>query len=219
VSRTRALVFDFDGLIVDTELPEYESWQDVYREYGADLPLSEWVACIGTTFDAFDPVGYLEAAIGRKLDREAVFARHRVFDEERVADQPPMPGVVDCIASARSMGLGLAVASSSSHRGVDGHLERIGLLDVFDHVVCRDDVDRVKPAPDLYLTAVERLGARPDEAVAFEDSTNGILSACEAGLKVVAVPNAMTASLDFGMADIVVSSLAEMPLKYLLASI
>ena len=214
-----ALIFDFDGLILDTEVPEYESWCEIYREHGAVLPLSEWVKCIGTSADAFDPLAYLEGQIGRPVNREAVRARHRALDSARVATEPLMPGVRDYAGRAQSMGLKLAVASSSSHRGIDRHLAERSLAGYFECVMCREDAAHAKPAPDLYLAALECLGVSSGEAVAFEDSPNGVAAAKAAGITCVAVPNAMTAHLGFDHADLVIESLAAVPLDRLLAKL
>jgi len=128
-----------------------------------------------------------------------------------------MGGVRDYVADAKRMGLLLAVASSSSRAWVLGHLERLGLGAQWDAVRTRDDVARTKPAPDLYLSAVAALGVAPEEAVAFEDSANGIAAAKDAGLLCVAVPNALTAGMDLSRADLRLGSLAETPLERLLA--
>jgi len=125
--------------------------------------------------------------------------------------------VRDYVADAKRMGLLLAVASSSSRAWVLGHLERLGLGAQWDAVRTRDDVARTKPAPDLYLAAVEALCVDPTEAVAFEDSVNGIAAAKAAGLLCVAVPNALTAGMDLSQADVKLDSLAETPLAELLA--
>jgi beta-phosphoglucomutase-like phosphatase (HAD superfamily) len=125
--------------------------------------------------------------------------------------------VREYVADAKRLGLRLAVASSSSRAWVLGHLERLHLHAEWDAVRTRDDVARTKPAPDLYLAAVEALGVAPREAVAFEDSMNGIAAAKDAGLWCVAVPNALTAGMDLSRADVRLHSLAETPLEELLA--
>jgi HAD superfamily hydrolase (TIGR01509 family) len=212
----RALVFDFDGLMVDTELPAYDSWLDIYREYGQEFPLPLWSAVLGGSSREFDPVAYLAERAGRPLDAEAIRARRWRRKLELVAAQPLMPGVAAYIDDARRLGLGLGVASSSSRAWVVGHLDRLGVADRFDAILTADDVERVKPAPDLYLAAVAALGVRPDEAIALEDAPNGLLSAKRAGLVAVAVPNPLTGQLPLDHADLRLISLADMPLEELI---
>lgn len=213
----RALIFDFDGLILDTEGPDYQAWQEIYQDYGARLPLPVWADCIGRGHGAFDPVAYLEARIGRSLDRAALRTRHRQRCDALIAAQPLRPGVVEYLQTARRRGLRLAVASSSSRAWVEGHLRQRDLWPFFDCLRCADDVAQTKPAPDLYQAALAALGVSPREAVALEDSPNGVLAAKRAGLFCVAVPNGLTGQLTFDHADLVVPSLADLPLERLLA--
>jgi HAD superfamily hydrolase (TIGR01509 family) len=205
-----------DGLILDTEVPVYEAWQEIYGEHGCELPFDKWAACIGTV-DAFDPCVDLQAVVGRALDAAALEARHRARTDALIAERGILPGVREYLEAAARLGLALGVASSSSRRWVEGHLVRLGLRECFQVVRCADDVVRVKPDPALYRAAVGSLGARPEEAVALEDSPNGILAAKRAGLTCVAVPNPLTARLDLSLADLRLSSLAEVPLPALLA--
>jgi HAD superfamily hydrolase (TIGR01509 family) len=212
----KLLVFDFDGLILDTEAPVYDAWREIYDEHGAELAFDKWAECIGTA-DAFDPCQDLQALLGRALDAAALEARHRARTDALIAAQAVLPGVREYLTEAARLGLALAVASSSSRRWVEGHLTRLGLRDCFHAIRCADDVPRVKPDPALYLAAVEALGGRPEDALALEDSPNGILAAKRAGLTCVAVPNPLTARLDLSLADLRLASLAEMPLAALLA--
>ena len=214
----RALVFDFDGLILDTEYPEYLSWQEIYQAYGASLPLSAWERSIGSMdLDLFDPYAYLEVQLGRPVDREAIRAKRRPRFAELVAAQGVLPGVEDYLAGARRLGLKLGLASSSSRAWVAGHLARFGLNgNTFDCLCCGDEVKRTKPDPELYYAALDALGVWGDQAVALEDSPNGVAAAKAAGLYCVAVPNGLTRHLAFGQADLRLNSLADMPLEKLL---
>jgi HAD superfamily hydrolase (TIGR01509 family) len=217
MAEVRALVFDFDGLIIDTEGPVYQAWREVYEEHGEELSFSFWQSIIGRGSNWFDPLADLEKRLGRALDGEAIRIARRVRVEELVAALPILPGVEEWIEAARRRGLKLAVASSSSRSWVVGHLERLGLGARWDAIRCRDDVARAKPDPDLYLAAVKDLGVRPAEAVAVEDSPHGCLAAKRAGLYCVAVPSALTSDLDFSAADLRLGSLAELSLDELLA--
>lgn len=211
----RALVFDFDGLIIDTEVSNFQAWAETYRDHGCNFPEADFAPFIGTT-GKIDFLADLERRIGRPLDREAVRAAKRRREDALADDQPLLPGVAGAIREARRRGLKLAVASSSYRAWVEGHLDRRGLLPFFDVLRCRDDVTDVKPDPALYRSALEALAAGPGEAIAFEDSPNGIHAAKGAGLFCVAVPNPLTAGLDLARADLRIGSLEEISLAEIL---
>ncbi len=203
----RALIFDFDGLIVDTEEPIYRSWLEVYAAHGQELPFDRWVQTVGSTNQAFHPQQHLEEKLGHPLP-EQVLQRRVARRTELVLAQPLLPGVVDLVDAARSADLRLGVASSSTREWVAGHLGRLGILERFDCLRCRDDVLHAKPEPDLYIAVLDCLGLAPGEAVAIEDSPNGIAAAKRAGLRCIAIPNPITARLDLSEADLLVESLA-----------
>src|SRR5439155_18286873 len=158
----------------------------IYEEHGKELPFEIWLEAIGTADHDFDPMVHLEELLGRSLDREPLQRRRKLFRDSILHAQEVLPGVRDCIADATRLGLRLGIASSSSRDWVNGHLERLGVRSHWDVIRCSDDVPRTKPEPDLYLAVVEALGIRPDEAVALEDSHNGVLAAKAAGLRCVA---------------------------------
>jgi HAD superfamily hydrolase (TIGR01509 family) len=212
----RAIIFDFDGLILDTEVPEFQTWQEIYGAHGCELPLSVWATGIGTSSDVFNPYDYLETQVGREIDREAIQAQRRQRYRELLKAQAVLPGVREYIAEAQRLGLRLGVASSSSREWVVGNLTELGLSPHFDCIKCSDDVVRVKPDPALYRCAVDALAIEPEEAIAFEDSPNGVTAAKRAGLFCVAVPNPLTCQLVLTHADLQLTSLAEMPLQRLL---
>ena len=209
--RARALIFDFDGLIVDSESPGFQAWTELYATHGCSLPFDKYSACIGT-IGGFDLHAYLEEQSGRSFDRRDLEKACNARWLRLMQDQPLLPGIASCIASAKARGLKLAIASSSTQKWVTGNLERFGLLDQFDAVCTRDYVDAVKPDPALYLLALEKLGVRADEAVAFEDSPAGILAAKRAGIFCVAIPNPLTKDLRLDLADRRLASLAEFEL-------
>jgi HAD superfamily hydrolase (TIGR01509 family) len=210
-----AVLFDFDGTILDTETPEFEEWRAIFRERGHDLGLDVWQHSLGTV-GAFDPCAHLAELTGEVFDHGAlsrdVYARHKV----RCEAQPLLAGVVDRLREARSAGRGTAVASSSAADWVEGWLARHDIRELFDAVCTRDQVRQVKPAPDLFLLAASRLGVTPDRCVVFEDSPNGIRAARAAGMRCVAIPNPLTRELPLGDADLVVASLADHSLAEIL---
>lgn len=205
--RIDALVFDFDGLVVDTERPELEAWRAVYDDHGVALTFEEWAVCIGTV-DAFDPHERLEELVGRPLDRREVAELRRRHYAALAPGIEVFPGVLDWLEDAAERRLQVAIASSSPPSWVERHLERFGLLDRFLHRSCHDGSCPPKPAPDLYIRAVEALGVEPAAALALEDSPNGVRAAKAAGLWCVAVPHDLTRDLDLSPADLVVDSLA-----------
>lgn len=211
----RAVVFDFDGLILDTEEPVYRSWLEVYQANGEELPFELWVQIVGSTTSGFHPQHHLEERLGRPLPKE-VLDRRIGRRTEMILAQKVLPGVVQHIDSAKAMGLKLGVASSSTGDWVRGHLARLDILDSFDCLRCRDDVAKAKPEPDLYIAVLDCLGVRASEAIAIEDSPNGVMAAKRAGMRCVAIPNSITARLDLGQADVLLGSLAEVSLAELL---
>ena len=215
----KALVFDFDGLILETEQPLYQSWQELYWENGLDLPLEKWALNIGTAEELFDPFTELESLPNWSLEKNQELSRRLQREMELIQSQPPRPGVEDYLKDAQRLGLKVGLASSSSCDWVTGHLERLGLRQYFQCIQARDDVALTKPDPMLYQSTVEILGAKPEQAIAFEDSPNGILAAKRAGLHCVAVPSALTRHLDTSLADLQIGSLAEMRLEDLVKEI
>lgn len=211
----RALLFDFDGLILDTEFPIYEAWREDYLAHGHELPLEVYAACVGSDFNRFDPKSHLESLVGSFIDwpeRDLWRERNAL---ERVKQLSPLPGVVTLLDAASSLGLPCAVASSSPRSWVEGHLRRLGLLDRFQLTRCIDDVAAPKPAPDLFLAAAAGLGVVPAQALVLEDSRNGLLAATAAGCPCIVVPNRVTAHLDFDGALRVLTSLEEIDLAAL----
>jgi HAD superfamily hydrolase (TIGR01509 family) len=211
----KALIFDFDGLILNTEEPAFESWQMIYRDHGADLDLALWQANIGTV-DLFDTVAHLETLVGRSLDRVAVLEQRQAYKEALSVDLVVLPGVRELLEAAVAAGLRLGLASSSDRAWIQHWLQRHDLARYFNCVRTRDDVDNPKPAPDLYLSAAAGLGVPPEQCVALEDSPNGLRAALAAGMRCVVVPTAITAALDYSGAAFRLTSLAELPLPQLL---
>lgn len=215
----RALIFDFDGLILDTEKPDYDEWCSIYETYGVSLPLDRYLTIIGTSLEVagFVPFEFLCELTGLELDRATVEGQARAGRLARIEQQPTLPGVEAHMQAARERGLRLALASSSGRAWIDRHLGRVGLLDAFDAILTGDDVERVKPAPDLFVAALDALDVQPHEAVVYEDSAYGVEAARAAGTYVVAVPNFLTRHVDLSQAHLQVASLADVTLDDVLA--
>jgi HAD superfamily hydrolase (TIGR01509 family) len=212
---TRALVFDFDGTLADTESAVLQSWQETFRRHGTELPLDAWHAVIGTQHTTAAMFALLAEHVPG-LDVEALRPVTRARVLALLETLGPREGVLDYLDAAARRGLRMAVASSSSGRWVNHHLERLGLAAHFEAVLTGDR-HAAKPEPDLYLAALEVLGVTAEETIAFEDTPHGVTAAKAAGLTCVAVPNAITAALDFGHADVVLPSFLAKPLDALLS--
>jgi HAD superfamily hydrolase (TIGR01509 family) len=210
-----AVLFDFDGTIMDSETAVFDAYRRLYAAHGHELLLDEWASGIGT-LGGFDPVAELEARLGREIDR-AVLEGRSWEDIAEAGDPGLRPGVGPYIEQARRRGIALGIVSSNDRAWVDRHVERLGIAGVWDAIVTADgDEHRAKPSPDLYLEALAGLGVAPAVAVAIEDSPNGIAAAKAAGVFCVAAPNDVTASLDLSGADVVVRSLDELSFARLL---
>jgi HAD superfamily hydrolase (TIGR01509 family) len=213
----KALIFDFDGLILDTETPEVLIWQSIYHEHGFELPFDEWAKTIGGWgLSDFDAAEHLSSLLQGQLDFVSLKAHHRKEFDKIIHARPILPGVIAMIKQAKENGLQVAIGSSSTHSWVDTHVKRLGIFDCFDHIICQDDVlsGRSKPYPDIFLKALDQLNVEKDAAVVFEDSPNGVLAARRAGIFVVGVPNPLTAKMGL-TGDITVPSLAELSLHEL----
>ncbi len=216
---TQALIFDFDGLVLDTEISAFRSWQEIYREYQLDLPLEQWILCIGGTIAQFDAFAFLEQQVGRSLPRKEIEERRRLLHLAQLEAETALPGVEDTIRDARRAGLRIGLASNSPLSWVEGHLTRLGLHAHFDCIKTIEDVQHAKPQPDLYLAALDCLDVPAEQAIALEDSPNGVRAAQAAGIFCIAIPNQLTELLSLDHAGLRLKSLADMPLERLLAQV
>ena len=209
MQKLKALIFDFDGLILDTESAEVEVWEQIYSEHGVEFPILKWVTIVGGRGAAdFEAADYLcEKAGGLEPEK----LRERFLEERMnlIHQLDIMAGVSEILKGAKDEGVRLALASSSPRVWIDEHLERLGLSEIFEVICTRDDVEITKPNPSLFLLGAKRLGVKADEVVVLEDSYNGVLAAKAAGMCVVAVPNRVTAHTDLSSADLVLDSLAQ----------
>lgn len=204
-----AVLFDFDGVVVDTEWAIYQAWKRSFGAHGQPLPLEIYTRCIGTDFATWSPKTHLEELTGLAFDWHDLDARRQEEIMAELAHEGPMHGVVELLEKLKARGVPCAVVSSSSHQWVDGWLERLGLAGYFQTTVCRGDAPRIKPAPDLYLEAAKQLSLEASQCLVIEDSLNGVISAKAAGMSVWVVPNRVTECLDFSDADRLLKSLAE----------
>ena len=207
--RYRAVIFDMDGLLLDTETLWQESEAELFRRHGAEFTREDQMAVIGTNFET--TARYFAQRLDWPMDRRAELVRESTaLMHERVrAEVRARPGAIELMAGLREVdGVRVGLASNSPRYLVDDALLTAGLADAFDAIVTSDDVAHAKPAPDIYLLACERLGVDPSEALALEDSTSGVIAAKAAGLTCIAVP--MFAETDVSAADRVIASLEEL---------
>jgi HAD superfamily hydrolase (TIGR01509 family) len=207
----RAFLFDFDGLILDTETASRAGWQWLYEQHGHELPPEKWALMVGTV-DGWDVWGHLEELAG-PLDRPAWNERRYAHELTLLEAEELRPGIAEYLEYAQAHDVRLAIVSSASRAWIDLNLERLERAVGWDAIVTADhDPVRAKPAPTLYLEALEALAVPAAEAVAFEDSPNGALAAKAAGIYVVGIPNAVTKDYGLGeAADVVLGSLADLP--------
>src|SRR3954468_12621565 len=211
--RVRAFLFDFDGLILDTELASRAGWELLYREHGHELPADLWATLVGTTHAPWDPMEHLEELVGEPLEREALNERRYAHEIALIEAEELRPGIAEYLAAARRHGLKRAIVSSSTRKWIDMHLARLERAYGWDAIVTADhDAQRAKPQPTLYPEALDELGVDAAEAIAFEDSPNGAKAAKAAGIYVVGIPNEVTKDLGLAdTADLMLGSLADLP--------
>lgn len=215
MNKIEALIFDFDGLVINTEGPVYESWQELYRSFELELSFDKWVSTVGSSDAEFDPYAELDRLLEHPIDWQVVDPKRRKHELELIEKQPLRPSVLQYLEDAKRLGLKIGMASSSSCEWVQGHLTRLGIIHYFEVVHGKDDVRRTKPSPELYFTVLEAFGLEGEQAIVLEDSLNGVLAAKEAGCFTLAVPNNITRHLEFDMADLVLNSLEDLSLEEL----
>jgi HAD superfamily hydrolase (TIGR01509 family) len=216
IQMIAALIFDFDGLLVDTETPAFESWHSIYAEYGQTLSFDLWKDSLGTSH-GFDPLAHLAALASRPIDRDALRARRLASKRELSAQQPLLPGAQAILDQARALGLPCALASSSDRSWIDWWIDLHNIAGYFSCIRTAEDVVRTKPSPELFLSAAACLGVQPAVCLVVEDSPHGIQAARAAGMGCVAVPGPITRQLELPPADLVIESLDALPLVEILS--
>jgi putative hydrolase of the HAD superfamily len=214
-SPVQALIFDFDGLLMDTESTLLQSWDYEWRQHGLELDPAGFFAEHGGDMSE-QRYAQLARAVGPDFDRAASHARRNAYRERLHDGLEPAPGIRDWFDQAEARGLRLAVASSSPEDWVRGHLERAGLAARIEVMACGNEVAAHKPDPAVYRLALHRLAVEPGRAVAFEDTPHGVAAAQAAGLFCVAVPNPFAAAERFAAADLVLPSAAAATLDQVL---
>lgn len=212
----KGIIFDFDGLICDTETPELRAWEALFADFGFSFPFERYQKTIGAVHNDDSPLIFLEEMLKHPVDRDDVKEKFIIFRNKLIELEPIRPGILNYLNAARSAGLKIGLASSSPRSWIDFHLKKLSITDSFDCIKTCNDVSKTKPDPELYMRVLECLNLQPHEVIAFEDSLNGMESAKNAGIYVAVCPNEVTRIFDFKSADLVVTSLEEMPLDELL---
>ena len=211
----QGILFDFDGLILDTETTIFQAWQEMFRKHHQELLLEEWAEILGKSGKVEGPAEKFLLDIEDEREQKAILDMVASRELELVKQQKPLPGAIDLIKKAKHQGLKLGIVSSSDQKWVHGHLKRLNLLDYFDHTSCGDEVINAKPDPALYHLGIQKMDVVPERVVVLEDSPNGVLAAKRAGLYCIAIPNELTSQLSFfsngGMPDLVIDSLQKFP--------
>lgn len=205
-----AVLFDFDGVLVDTEWSIYQAWLKTFQAHGHELPLDIYTRCIGSDFATWSPKTHLEDLSGLDFDWHDLDTRRQETIMAELVGEQTMTGTLPLLEKLRTSGIRRAVVSSSSHHWVDGWLNKLAFAHYFELVICRGDAAKIKPAPDLYLEAAKRLGLAPQDCLVIEDSLNGMHAAKAAGMTVWIVPNRVTSGLNFTPADRTFQSLVEL---------
>ncbi len=203
----RAMIFDFDGVLLDTEWAIFNSWAELYRREGCTLSVQDYEVCLGAGYSRWDPAAHLEFLTGKSYDWDSENASRQVSIERTLASQSLMPGAPELLTWCREHAIRMVVASSSSRRWVAGWLEHLKADRFFERLFCRTDGFAVKPAPDLFLAAREFLDIPARDCLVIEDSANGVLAARNAGIPCLAIPNRMTAASDLSAATVRLPSL------------
>ncbi len=207
-----AIVFDFDGLILDTETPQFNAWREVFADHGLQLEPREWVDVLGRPPESQNFYAMLERRFGAPVDVAAIRAKRKPRLIKMIEAEPLRPGIADWLEEAERLGLRIGLCSSSSHEWVEGNLHRLGVHHYFHVITCNEDTTEHKPHPQPFLHTCGRLHVEPARAIALEDSPNGVTSAKAAGLFTIAVPNPLTQLLNLDHADRVLESLSAVTL-------
>lgn len=208
------LIFDFDGLILNTELAEKLVWDKMFSAIGKEFDITSHRESIGSFgIHPYKPHEVLAEAIGDPSQSKTIrtIATNQMID--LVSTWTCMPGVTEVMSQAKLLGIKTAIGSSSPFLWVNTHLMRLELWDKFDTIVTLDDVEACKPSPDIFLKVLERLDVSPKDALVLEDSANGVLAASRAGIRSVAIPNEITCLQKFPGACEILNSLLDLDLK------
>ena len=203
----KAIIFDFDGTIIDTETAWYVVFKNAYQQYGVDLSLETYSQCLGTNLESFNPYTYLTTHHNISIDLEEFQKSIQNNYAKLIEKEEVRPGILNLLQEAKEAGLKIGLASSSHREWIDKFVNLLGLEGYFECYCTADTVKNVKPDPELYLQALEQLGVQAHEAIAIEDSPNGARAAVAAGLHTIVIKNTITKHLPFSKGHHTIESL------------
>ena len=209
----KAIIFDFDGTIIDTETAWYVVFKQAYQQYGVDLSLETYSQCLGTSLASFNPYTYLTTHHNISLDLEEFQTAIRNSYAKLIEKETIRPGILTLLQQAKAAGLKIGLASSSHREWIDQFIHSLELDDYFECYCTADTVKNVKPHPELYLQALQQLDVQAHEAIAIEDSPNGARAAVTAGLHTVVIKNTLTTQLAFSQGHHTIESLEHYTLQ------
>lgn len=212
----KAIIFDFDGTIIDTETAWYKVFRDAYQKHGIELTLEKYSECLGTSLDSFNPYTYLSTHYNISIDLDAFRKYVQQKHIEMMEKEAIRPGILNYLRTAKDRGYQIGLASSSKQAWIDKFVDLLEIREYFECYCTADTVERVKPFPDLYLQALEKLEVHPEEAIAIEDSPNGARAAVKAGIHTVVIKNAITKQLAFDYGHHTIESLEDYKLEELI---
>jgi HAD superfamily hydrolase (TIGR01509 family) len=216
MNQIKALIFDFDGLILDTETPRYNAWQETYLKHGCNLDVLEYAQIVGGDDQNFDFYKDLETKFGSTIDWDKVTPERMKRRYELLSQEQTLPGVAEIITQGKKLGFQIGLASSSPRSWIDERLPQTGLEACFDVITTIEETGKAKPDPALFLQTAVKLGIKPYETIVFEDSPNGCLAAKRAGMSCVVVTNRITRYLEFDRPDFRTASLAGVTIEEVL---
>ena len=212
----RAIIFDFDGTIIDTETAWYNVFRDAYQKYGVELSLATYSQCLGTNLQSFNPYTHLSTHHDISLDLEGFRTSIQHNYAKLIEQESIRPGILKLLQEAKAAGLKIGLASSSHRDWIDKFVDQLGIREYFECYCTADTVNNVKPDPELYLQALDQLGIQSNEAIAIEDSPNGACAAVAAGLHTAVIKNTLTKQLPFSQGHYTIESLEQYELQDLL---
>ncbi len=212
----KAIIFDFDGTIIDTETAWYITFRDAYKSHDIDLTLQQYSQCLGTSLHSFNPYTHLKTHYNLPIDLEEFKQSVQKKHTNMMIKESVRPGILKLLETAKSKKLKIGLASSSERAWIDKFVKLHGIEDYFECYCTADTVSKVKPDPELYLQALKKLGVEPSEAIAIEDSPNGARAAVAAGIPTVVIKNDITKLLPFSEGHHTIDSLANYELDALI---
>lgn len=211
----KAVIFDLDGLIIETEAIYCKIWKREFRKLDLAFDMAAYQNLIGAHHipNGYRPHEILAAHLNNGVSAHDLRRAVEAEAYQTIQNEEALPGVLQVLDEAEQKGLLLAVGSSSEQEWVHGHLKRLGIFDRFATVVTADDVENAKPAPDIFLKVLENLDVSAQNAIVLEDSNNGVVASHSAGIRVIAVPNEATLGQDFSLATAIIPSLEVLNLE------